>query len=104
MEAPQPEERPSRKRVRVGAAMTEPQAIAAVLADLGVTKRRDQATLLGLGPDAWSRYRAGRSPQGSTLRRWLVRLGAAGHPVRLVCDGDAGWTCEVRNGRSGGGG
>ena len=78
---------------RVLAENTAPRAISAALHVVGVTKRQDQAALIGEPPTMWSRYLNGhRSPQCSKVQAWLKSAGAAGYTLGLTLDPGAGWS------------
>jgi transcriptional regulator with XRE-family HTH domain len=69
------------------------EAIEAGLAAVeGPTVRAEIARLLGISPQAWSRYIAGTQtePKAATRTAWLRRLDAAGYRLHLTLGPD-GW-------------
>jgi len=71
------------------AVMTPQAAIAAALTRVGVSKRKDQAEVIGESPTMWSRYLNGhRSPQCAKVAEWMRSARSEGYDLRLEWDAD----------------
>ena len=64
--------------------MNAAQAISTALDDYGMTKRKNQAELLGEYQSAWSHAIAGRDPHVSKVWGWLVEAMAHGVAISVT--------------------
>ena len=65
------------------------KAISDALTRVGVSKRKDQAEVIGESPTMWSRYLNGhRSPQCAKVAEWMRSARSEGYELRLQWDAD----------------